>query len=191
MTTGPLPTAAPLILPFNGKIPRIHQSAYIAPTAVIIGDVEIAEDASIFYGVVLRGDVGPIRIGARTNVQDNSVIHTDSGIAATLGEDVTVGHQALIHGCTVGNGTLVGMQSALLSRSVVGSGCLIGGGALVLEGQEIPEGSLAAGLPAKVRRELSQEERTGLIAHAGRYIHTAQAQSAPGEALSLADVRYS
>lgn len=183
-------TNGPLILPFNGKAPRIHSSAYVAPNAVIVGDVEIAEDASVFYGVVIRADVGSIRIGARSNIQDNSVIHTEEDSPTVIGEDVTVGHQALVHACTVGDGTLVGMQSSLLSRSVIGAGCIIGGGAVVLEGQEIPEGSLTAGLPAKVRRELSAEEREHLIAHAAGYVDLAKGQSAPEDALSLDEVRF-
>lgn len=183
-------TNGPLILPFNGKAPRIHSSAYVAPNAVIVGDVEIAEDASVFYGVVIRADVGSIRIGARSNIQDNSVIHTEEDSPTVIGEDVTVGHQALVHACTVGDGTLVGMQSSLLSRSVIGAGCIIGGGAVVLEGQEVPEGSLAAGLPAKVRRELSAEEREHLIAHAAGYVDLAKGQSAPEDALSLDEVRF-
>lgn len=183
-------TNGPLILPFDGKAPRIHSSAYVAPNAVIVGDVEIAEDASVFYGVVIRADVGSIRIGARSNIQDNSVIHTEEDSPTVIGEDVTVGHQALVHACTVGDGTLVGMQSSLLSRSVIGAGCIIGGGAVVLEGQEIPEGSLAAGLPAKVRRELSAEEREHLIAHAAGYVDLAKGQSAPEDALSLDEVRF-
>lgn len=182
--------AGPLILPFNGKIPRIHRTAYIAPTAVIIGDVEIAADASVFYGVVLRGDVGSIRIGPRTNIQDNSVVHTESDSPAVLGADVTVGHQALIHACTVGDGTLIGMQSALLSRSVTGSGCIVGAGAVVLEDQVIPDGVLAAGLPAKVRRELSDAERAHLVSHAGNYVRTAAGQAGSGDALSLDEVRF-
>ena len=183
-------TNGPLILPFDGKAPRIHSSAYVAPNAVIVGDVEIAEDASVFYGVVIRADVGSIRIGARSNIQDNSVIHTEEDSPTVIGEDVTVGHQALVHACTVGDGTLVGMQSSLLSRSVIGAGCIIGGGAVVLEGQEVPEGSLAAGLPAKVRRELSAEEREHLIAHAAGYVDLAKGQSAPEDALSLDEVRF-
>ncbi len=183
-------TNGPLILPFNGKAPRIHSSAYVAPNAVIVGDVEIAEDASVFYGVVIRADVGSIRIGARSNIQDNSVIHTEEDSPTVIGEDVTVGHQALVHACTVGDGTLVGMQSSLLSRSVIGAGCIIGGGAVVLEGQEIPAGSLAAGLPAKVRRELSAEEREHLITHAAEYVDLAKGQSAPDDALSLDEVRF-
>lgn len=118
-------TNGPLILPFNGKAPRIHDTAWIAPNATIIGDVEIGPDASVFYGVVLRGDVNAIKIGARTNIQDNCVLHVDGDAPCTLGEDVTVGHMALVHGATVGDGTLVGMKSALLSRSIIGAGSLI------------------------------------------------------------------
>ncbi|AGP31827.1 gamma carbonic anhydrase family protein [Corynebacterium terpenotabidum] len=184
-------TSGPLILPFNGVAPRIHRSAYIAPDAVIVGDVLIDEDASVFYGVVVRADVGSIRIGKRTNIQDNSVVHTEAGSPTVIGDDVTVGHQALVHACTIGDGTLVGMQSALLSRSTIGSGCIIGGGAVVLEGQEIPPGTLAAGLPAKVRRELSAEEQEHLITHAAKYVDLARTQAAPEDALSLDEVHFS
>lgn len=183
-------TSGPLILPFDGKAPRIHTSAYVAPNAVIIGDVEIGADSSVFYGVVIRGDVGPIRIGERTNIQDNSVLHVDTGESNILGDDVTVGHQALVHGSRVGDGTLVGMSSSLLSGVTVGSGCLIAAGATVLEGQDVPDGSLAAGLPAKVRRELSQEEKDGLITHAGHYVEIARGQVPPGDALSIDEVRF-
>lgn len=165
----------PLILPFNGKSPRIHRTAWIAPGATIIGDVEIGPDASVFYGCVLRGDVNQIRIGARTNIQDNSTMHVDSDAPTTLGDDVTVGHMALIHGTTVHNATLIGMKSALLSGSVVGSGSLVAAGAVVLEGQEIPAHSLAAGVPAKVRRELGLDAAEKFIAHAGRYVETSRA----------------
>ncbi|HCT15017.1 gamma carbonic anhydrase family protein [Corynebacterium nuruki] len=191
MTAFQLPrTTGPLILPFNGKVPRVHESAYVAPNAVLIGDVEIGPDSSVFYGVVVRADVGKIRIGARTNIQDNSVVHTESDSPAILGDDVTVGHQALVHACTVGDGTLIGMQSALLSRSVIGAGSIVGGGAVVLEGQEIPAGVLAAGLPAKVRRELSEEEQAGLITHAAGYVDLATQQVAAADALSLDEVRF-
>ncbi|NLZ57670.1 MAG: gamma carbonic anhydrase family protein [Corynebacterium sp.] len=181
----------PLILPFNGKAPRIHETAWIAPNATIIGDVEIGPDASVFYGVVLRGDVNAIKIGARTNIQDNCVLHVDGDAPCTLGEDVTVGHMALVHGATVGNGTLVGMKSALLSRSVIGEGSLIAANAVVLEGQEIPAKSLAAGVPAKVRRELSDEQSAAFIPHAGRYVETSKNQASISEALSLDEVRFS
>lgn len=182
-------TQQPLILPFNGKTPRIHESAWIAPNATIIGDVEIGPDSSVFYGVVLRGDVNKITIGARTNIQDNCVVHVDGNAPCTLGDDVTVGHMALVHGATVGNGTLVGMKSALLSRSSVGPGALIAAGAIVLEGQEIPAKALAAGVPAKVRRELDDAQSQAFIPHAGRYVETSKAQASIDGALSLDDVR--
>ncbi|MDN5582942.1 MAG: gamma carbonic anhydrase family protein [Corynebacterium sp.] len=182
---------SPLILPFNGRVPRIHASAYVAPTAVIIGDVEIGADSSVFYGVVIRGDVGSIRIGERTNIQDNSVLHVDTGVSNVLGDDVTVGHQALVHGASVGDGTLIGMSSSLLSGSTVGAGTLIGAGATVLEGQDVPDGVLAAGLPAKVRRELTDEERAGLVTHAGHYVEIARGQASPGQAVDIDEVRFS
>ncbi len=180
----------PLILPFEGKTPRVHASAWIAPTAVLIGDVEIGPDASVFYGVVLRGDVNRIQVGARSNIQDNSVLHVDRDAPCTLGEDVTVGHMALVHGSTVGDGTLVGMKSTLLSRSSVGAGSLIAAGTVVLEGASIGDGVLAAGVPAKVRRELSEEESAAFIPHAGRYVELSKAQAPLGEALSLDEVRF-
>ena len=181
----------PLILPFKGAVPRIHESAWIAPNATIIGDVVIGPDSSVFYGCVLRGDVGPIRIGARTNIQDNSTVHVDGDAPSTIGDDVTVGHMALLHGTTVHDGTLVGMKAALLSHSVVGAGSLIAAGAIVLEHQEIPAKSLAAGVPAKVRRELSDEQSVAFIPHAARYVVTASTQAGIDAALTLDEVRFS
>ncbi|AZA14674.1 gamma carbonic anhydrase family protein [Corynebacterium choanae] len=175
------------IYAYNGKTPVIHPSAFLAPNATIIGDVHIGPDASIFYGVVLRGDVNRITIGARTNIQDNSVLHVDSDAPCTLGDDVTVGHMALVHGTTVGNGTLVGMKSALLSRSVVGEGALIAAGAVVLEGQTIGDKVLAAGVPAKVRRELSDEQSGSFIPHAAKYVALGKAHSQLGEPLRRED----
>lgn len=167
-----------MIIEFEGKTPRIHPTAWIAPTAVIIGDVEIGPDSSVFYGCVLRADVNAIRIGARTNIQDNSVLHVDGDSPCILGDDVTVGHMALVHGTTVGNGTLVGMKSTLLSRSVIGEGALIAAGAVVLEDMEIPDRALAAGVPAKIRRELSEEQSAGFIPHAGRYVELSKRHNA-------------
>lgn len=181
MTTSSTP--GPLILPFGGKTPRIDPRAWIAPTAVIIGDVEIGPDSSVFYGCVLRGDSGSIRIGARTNIQDNTVVHVDADAPTRLGDDVTVGHQALVHGATVGDGTLVGMKSALLSRSIIGPGALIAAGAVVLEGAEIPGKSLAAGVPAKVRRELSDAESEAFIPHAAGYVALSKSQPSLAEAI--------
>lgn len=181
-------TTGPLILPHKGKRPQIHPTAWIAPNATIIGDVRIGPYASVYYGCVLRADVNTITIGARTNIQDNSVLHCDSDAPCTLGDDVTVGHMALVHGSTVGNGVLVGMKSALLSHSVVGEGSLIAASAVVLEGQEIPPRSLAAGVPAKVRRELSDEQSAAFIPHAAKYVQNSLNQAGLEDALSLEDV---
>lgn len=159
-----------IIRPFRGKTPRIHPSAFIAPNATIIGDVEIGPDSSVFYGCVLRGDINAIRIGARTNIQDNCVLHVDHDAACTIGDDVTVGHMALIHGATVADGVLVGMKSTLLSGSRVGTGALIAAGAVVLENTEIPPQALAAGIPAKVRRMLDDATSQSFRAHAARYV---------------------
>lgn len=175
----------PLILPMNGKTPRIHPTAWIAPTATLIGDVEIGPDSSVFYGCVLRADSGSIRIGARSNIQDNSVIHVDDEFPAWLGDDVTVGHMALVHGATVEDGCLIGMKSALLSGSIVRTGSLVAAGAVVLEGAEVPARSLAAGVPAKVRRELAEEESAAFIPHAGAYVGLSKAQTAVAEAVDL------
>ena len=182
--------SGPLILPFRGKVPRVHSTAWVAPGAVLIGDVEIGPESSVFYGAVLRGDVNRIRVGARTNIQDNSVLHVDGDAPCVLGDDVTVGHMALVHGATVGNGTLVGMKSALLSHAVVGSGSLIAAGAVVLEGARIGDRVLAAGVPAKVRRELGAEESAAFIPHAGRYVRVAGQQAPVAEALTLDEVRF-
>lgn len=176
------------IYPYQGAVPRIHSTAFIAPTATIIGDVEIGPESSVFYGCVLRGDVNAIRVGTRTNIQDNAVLHVDGDAPCTLGDDVTVGHMALVHGATVGNGVLVGMASSLLSRSVIGYGALIAAGAVVLEGAQIPPRALAAGIPAKVRRELSEEQSAAFIPHAARYVATAAAHKELGEPLRLEDV---
>ena len=178
----------PLILPYRGKTPRIHRSAWIAPTATIIGDVEIGPEASVYYGSVLRGDVGPISIGARSNVQDNCVIHVEKDAPCVLGADVTVGHMAMLHGCRVEAGTLVGMKASLLSRSTVGAGSLIAAGAVVLESADIPARSLAAGVPAKIRRELSEEESAQFIPHAAKYIAYSAHQPAISQALDLDEV---
>lgn len=159
-----------MIISFQGKTPKIHPDAWVAPTATIIGDVEIGPDSSIWYGCVLRGDVNRIRIGARTNIQDNSVLHVDADAPCILGDDVTVGHMALVHGTTVGDGTLIGMKSSLLSRSSVGKRALVAAGSVVLEGQEVPEQALVAGVPAKLRRTLDDAQADGFIPHAARYV---------------------
>lgn len=157
-----------LVLPYKGVWPRIAPTAFVAPTAVIVGDVEIGEEASIWFGVVIRGDTAPVRIGARSNVQDNTVIHTDEGAPAMIGADCSIGHAAIVHGATVGDGALIGMGATLLNRSTVGAGSIIAAGSLLPEGKSVPEGHLAIGSPARPVRAVNEVERMRMrdgIAH--------------------------
>lgn len=161
------------LLPYKNKIPTIGQGCYIAPTAVLIGDVTIHDGASVWFGCVLRGDVSPIIIGARSNIQDNSVIHGEDGCPTIIGDDVTVGHSAIIHAATVGDRVLVGMGSVLLSRCRIGPDTIIGARALVTEGVDIPSGVLALGMPARVQRPLTEGERAGILESMKHYIEYA------------------
>ena len=149
--------------------PHLAAGAWTAPTATLIGQVTMGEGASAWYGVVVRGDTTPIRIGARTNLQDNVVCHADPHAPLTVGDGVTVGHAAVLHGCTVEDGCLIGMSATVLNNAVVGAGSLVAAGALVTEGMVIPPGSLVAGVPAKVRRPLSDEEIAALPGSAATY----------------------
>jgi len=143
-----------LIVEFEGKVPRIDPSAWVAPNATLVGDVTVGPGASVWYGAVLRGDMDRIVLGAGSNLQDNSVVHTDWGKPALIGENVGIGHAAIIHGARIGDGCLIGMGARLLNNAVIGDGAFVAAGALVLEGQEIPAGHLAMGVPAKDRGEL-------------------------------------
>lgn len=162
--------------------PRVHESAFIAPTAAVTGDVEVAKDASIFYGASVRGDVDSIRIGERTNVQDNATLHADAGHPCILGDDISVGHNAVVHGCTVENGTLIGMHATVLSGAVVGAGSLVAAGALVTEGTVIPPGSLVAGVPGKVRREVTDAEIERMREGVEHYVALGRLQAQAREA---------
>lgn len=139
-----------MLIEFEGKIPQVHESVYLAPTAVLIGDVVVEAEASIWFGVVLRGDQSFIRVGPATNIQDNTVIHADTKAGTILGERVTIGHGAVLHDTTVGDGSMVGMNATVLHGSVIGAGSLVGAGSVVREGFEAPDGSIVAGVPAKV-----------------------------------------
>lgn len=146
-------------LPYKGKNPRIGGGSYVAPNASLIGDVELGEDCSIWFGTVLRGDVHFIRVGARTNIQDNSVVHVTNDLHPTvIAEEVTIGHAAIVHGCTIHRGALIGMGSRILDGAVVGESALVGAGALVSEGMHIPPRTLAVGVPARVKRDLTADE---------------------------------
>lgn len=166
------------LLSLPNTTPSIDATAFVADGARIVGDVSLAAGCSVWYNAVLRGDSAGIVIGPGSNVQDNVSVHVDSGHPVVIGSKVSVGHNAVVHGCTIGDGTLVGMGSVILSGAVIGDGCLIAGGAVVLGGTEIPPGSLVAGVPAKVRRALTDEERAGLIANADIYLGHSQTHSA-------------
>lgn len=162
------PSASVLGLP-AGR-PTLHESAFVADGARIIGDVSLAEEASVWYNAVLRADSAPITVGAGSNVQDNVSVHVDAGHPVVIGARVSIGHNAVVHGCVIGDGSLIGMGAVILSGAVIGEGCLIAGGAVVLGGTEVPPGSLVAGVPAKVRRALNDQERLGLLANAEIYL---------------------
>ncbi|WP_341974900.1 gamma carbonic anhydrase family protein [Microbacterium sp. LWO13-1.2] len=170
------PGASVLALP--GRTPSIADATFVAEGARIVGDVSLAAGVSVWYNAVLRGDSAGIVIGAGSNVQDNVSVHVDAGHPVVIGEKVSIGHNAVVHGCTIGDGSLIGMGAVVLSGAVIGAGCLIAGGAVVLGGTEIPDGSLVAGVPAKVRRVLSDEERAGLLANADIYLSHLQTHSA-------------
>src|SRR5690554_5365228 len=161
---------SPLIIPINGNTPTIDETAWIAPNATLIGNVTLGSESSVFYGAVLRGDVDSITLGARSNLQDNVTVHCDSGIPASIGAGVSVGHAAMLHGCTIEDDCLIGMSATVLNGAVIGKGSLVAAGAVVLEGTVIPPGSLVAGVPAKVRRELSADEQAGLRENGVRYV---------------------
>ena len=144
---------------YEGKQPRLGQRVFVAENAALIGDVELGNDCSIWYGAVLRGDVHFIRVGSRTNIQDNSVVHVTNGVhPAVIAEEVTIGHGAIVHGCTIKRGALIGMGSRVLDGAVVGEGALVGAGALVPEGMHVPAHTLVVGVPAKVKRPLNADE---------------------------------
>jgi len=154
--------------------PVLHADAWVAEGATLIGSIILERDASIWFGCVLRGDNDYITIGEGSNIQDGCVLHTDPGICLTVGRDVTVGHQAMLHGCTIGEGSLIGIQAVILNHAVIGRHCLIGAGAFIPEGKEIPERSLVVGSPGRVQRELSDEEVERLVDSARRYVGNAR-----------------
>jgi len=147
---------------------------WVAPDAQVVGHVILAEDVGIWFGAAIRGDNEPIRIGARSNIQEGAVLHSDMGFPLTIGADVTIGHRAILHGCTIGDGALIGMGATVMNRARIGAGSLIGACALVTEGKEIPEGSLVMGAPAKVIRALDAETRQRLLGSAAHYVENAR-----------------
>ncbi len=160
-----------MLIALGDKKPQVADSAWVAPTATLAGSVVVEDGASVWFGAVLRADNEPIVIGRDSNVQDNAAFHVDGGCPLTLGEGVSVGHGAIVHGATVGDHVLIGMGAIVMNRAVIGDECLIAAGALVTEGMQIPPRSLVAGVPAKVRRELSDDEVAGLHLNAEVYTH--------------------
>ena len=162
------------VLPFQGIMPTIADDVFIAPGAVIIGNVTIHAGASIWYNTVIRGDTAPIVIGSRTNIQDNCTLHVDADAPLTIGNECTIGHGAIVHGATLGDHILVGMQAVVLSHARVGAGTIIGACALVSERKHIPGGVLAVGIPAKVARHLSEAEQQQIVSSASGYCERAR-----------------
>ncbi|MFT4520799.1 MAG: carbonic anhydrase/acetyltransferase-like protein (isoleucine patch superfamily) [Halioglobus sp.] len=146
------------------------QGHFIAPNAAVIGNVTLHENVSVWFSCVLRGDAERIEVGAGSNIQDGTVMHADAGFPMVVGENVTVGHNAMLHGCTIGDGSLVGINAVVLNGAVIGKGCLIGANALVTEGMEVPDGSLVLGSPGKIKSQFTEEEREILIANALHYV---------------------
>lgn len=154
--------------------PAIHESAWVADSAQLIGRVRLAENCSIWFGVVIRGDMDAINVGLGSNIQDNSVLHADHGMPLNIGENVSVGHQVMLHGCTIGDGSLIGIQAVVLNGAKIGKNCLVGAGSLVTEGKEFPDGSMILGSPAKAVKQLSAEQISGLKMIAKHYIDNAR-----------------
>jgi carbonic anhydrase/acetyltransferase-like protein (isoleucine patch superfamily) len=160
---------------YKGTVPKLGADVYVAPDATIIGDVVLGDASSVWFGVVIRGDVFPIRVGARTNIQDNAVVHvTGDRAATTIGDDVTIGHLALIHGCTIGSRCLIGMGSIVLDGAVVEDECFVGAGALVTPGTRIPSRSLVMGRPARVVRPLDDADLVEIASASAQYVQNAR-----------------
>ena len=162
------------IFELDGIAPRVHATAWVADSAQVIGNVVLGEDASVWFCTVVRGDTECITIGAGSNIQDASVLHADIGKPLTIGDNVTVGHQVMLHGCTIGDESLIGIGAIVLNGAVIGKNCLVGAGALVTEGKVFPDGSMIIGSPAKAVRELSPEQIAGLKLSAQHYIENAR-----------------
>ncbi len=172
---------APVVRSFGSATPRIHPDAWLAPGSVVVGDVEIGADSSLWYGAIVRGDVEAIRIGERSNLQDGSVVHVTAGRFSTqIGDDITVGHRAVVHGCVVEDGALIGIGAIVLDGAHVGAGALVAAGAVVTPGTKIEARGLAIGTPAKVVRTISDEEFEEQLERTRHYVETARRHAASG-----------
>lgn len=154
----------------DGTVPQLAEGAWVADSAQVIGSVELGAGASVWFGTVVRGDTDTIRIGAGTNIQDLSVLHADLGVPLTIGANVTVGHQVMLHGCTIGDNSLIGIQAVVLNGAKIGRNCIVGAGSVVTEGKEFPDNSLILGAPAKVVRTLDEEAAQKLALNAQHYV---------------------
>lgn len=163
-----------IILPYKGAWPQIADTAFVAPGAVVIGNVTIGDEVSIWFNTTVRGDIAPISIGARSNVQDGTLVHVNEDAPVVVGEDVTIGHTAIIHGTTIGDRTLIGMGAIIMSYTEVGSGCVIAAGALISERTVVEDGTVMVGVPAKPRGPLGESQRAHLEGIHGRYVEVSQ-----------------
>ena len=161
------------IYALDGVAPQVSASAWVADSAQVIGQVALAQDASVWFGVVIRGDTETISVGKGSNIQDMSVLHADVGSPLTVGEGVTVGHKVMLHGCTIGDNSLIGIGAVVLNGAKIGANCLVGAGSLVTEGKEFADGSLIVGSPARVVRQLSPQQIEGLRLSAQHYVNNA------------------
>ncbi|MEY9846035.1 gamma carbonic anhydrase family protein [Streptacidiphilus sp. MAP5-3] len=168
------PQRLPLVAAVGERTPKVSDEAFLAVNATVLGDVTLAPGSGVWYGAVLRADNESITVGADSNVQDNCTVHADPGFPAVLGERVSVGHNAVLHGCTVEDDCLIGMGATVLNGAVVGAGSLVAAGALVTQGMQVPPGSMVAGVPAKVRRPLTDEERAHIKLNAEWYVALAE-----------------
>jgi len=166
-----------LLHAFKGTMPQLSEEVYIAPGAHVIGRVTLGRGSNIWFNAVLRGDISSITIGEHTNIQDLSVVHCDDGFPTVIGQNVTVGHSCVIHGCTIGDDSLIGMGTTILNGAKVGPNCLVGAGSLITEGKEFPAGSVIMGRPAKVVRDISEAERAKIRSGADGYYRNGRAYS--------------
>lgn len=163
-----------MLYQLGDRIPQLAGNNFVADDARLIGSVQLKSHASVWYGCVLRGDNDDIEVGERSNIQDGSVLHTDPGLKLTVGDDVTVGHQVMLHGCTIGDNTLIGIKAVVLNRAVIGRNCIIGAGALIPEGKEIPDNSVVMGMPGKIVKENPASAAAMLKMQAAHYVQNGQ-----------------
>lgn len=162
------------IYELDGKTPQLAPGAWVADSAQVIGEVHLGENASVWCGAVIRGDSDSIRVGRNTNIQDLAVLHADEGVPLVIGDNISVGHQAMLHGCTIGDGSLIGIQAVILNGAKIGKNCIVGAGSVVTENKEFPDGSMIIGAPARVTRQLGEAQIAGLTGVTDGYVANAR-----------------